>query len=65
MNSNTDWEKYSEKRRIYNHNLYLRSKIKCPKCGSSHYNKWGFHFRKNKKVQRARCQNCGHLFFLE
>lgn len=31
----------------------------CPKCGSDHLEKRGFNMRRNGKVQRYQCQNCG------
>lgn len=31
----------------------------CPKCGSAHLEKRGFNMRRNGKVQRYQCKNCG------
>ena len=41
---------------------HLKGLILCPKCGSAHVAKDGFDRKKNGKVQRYICQECGKKF---
>lgn len=42
-----------------NFNLLYGTNQNCPKCGSEHVQKGGFHYTANKIVQSYRCLNCG------